>query len=393
MKNKKEAYASIKKVTQTKNGVNYTVYQVYLGVNVVTGKREYVSGASKQLCEQRIDEFFSQYSGAGAVASLLSVDQLMDAKIAFSILNGAEVKVSLTDLARRAVEEKSESSPVVKPLSEIYAQYLKDKPEGHDLHKTKYTVGRFVYYMGNDRNIATITAKDVSEYLRISFDESAPRTYNSHLCYIQTFLNWCKRPENHFLLVSPADGLRKKAIEWQEPKYLMPETAEKLFRLLESNKEHPEFLALAVVGFFCGIRREEILRLAYEMDDAARIHLDDETVRISKVKGFTKGRRPRSFHLEPCALAWMRSFDFFSAARSINDHTTEEMYKFAKQNGIKLFKNCARHTFITMHVAAFGDPAKTQAMCGTSGAMLANNYCGLAAKKDGERYFAIFPSV
>jgi hypothetical protein len=68
------------------------------------------------------------------------------------------------------------------------------------------------------------------------------------------------------------------------------------------------------------------------------------------------------------------------------------MYKLAKDNNIPVFGNCGRHTFITYHVAAYGNPAITQAMVGTGGKMMANNYRGLATKKDGEAFFNILPS-
>ena len=90
----------------------------------------------------------------------------------------------------------------------------------------------------------------------------------------------------------------------------------------------------------------------------------------------------------------MKSFDFLSALKRVTKQTQEEIYNLARAHGIPMFQNCGRHTFITYHVAAYNVPAKTTAMCGTSDKMRAENYCGLVSdRRDGERYFAILPSL
>ena len=87
----------------------------------------------------------------------------------------------------------------------------------------------------------------------------------------------------------------------------------------------------------------------------------------------------------------MKSFGVLDALRKVTKDTQGEIYNLARKNGIPMFQNCGRHTFITYHVAAYNDPAKTTAMVGTSEKMRADNYCGLAQKRDGESYFKILP--
>ena len=91
-------------------------------------------------------------------------------------------------------------------------------------------------------------------------------------------------------------------------------------------------------------------------------------------------------------MAWIDSFDFIAAVKKITKGTIGDIYRLARKNKIPVFQNCGRHTFITYHVAAFGDPAKTQAIVGTSAKMRAENYCGLASKANGEAYFKIMPA-
>ena len=91
-------------------------------------------------------------------------------------------------------------------------------------------------------------------------------------------------------------------------------------------------------------------------------------------------------------MAWIKSFDFLGALKKVNKKTVEQIYKLARKNNIPVFQNCIRHTFVTYHVSAFGDPAKTQAIVGTSARYRAENYCGLASKANGEAYFKIMPT-
>ena len=186
--------------------------------------------------------------------------------------------------------------------------------------------------------------------------------------------------------------MKFKEEPWEEPEYMKVEDVARLFKVLEAEKEqHPEYLAQAVVSFFCGSRAVEIRRMAM-IEDAAKIHLDDETIRIAKQKGFQRGRRPRAFHIEPTAMAWIKSFDFLAALKMVRKGTIADIYKLARKHKIPVFQNCGRHTFITYHVSAYGDPAKTQAIVGTSAKYRAENYCGLASKANGEAYFKIWPS-
>ena len=237
-----------------------------------------------------------------------------------------------------------------------------------------------------------MTAKEIADYLQENFGSKKPKTYNQHLLYLKTFFNWCCKDERKYLKENPIRALKYKPEPWEEPEYMKPEDVERLFKLLEANKtEHPEHLAYAVVNFFCGCRAVEVMRMATD-PDAAKIDVDGETVRIAKAKGYQQGKRPRAFHILPTALAWMKSFDFLAGLKTVTEKTQKEIYDLARADGVPMFQNCGRHTFITYHVAAYADPAKTTAMVGTSDKMRAENYCGLARKEQGEAYFRIMPT-
>ena len=407
---KKDVEASIKRREHTVKGKVYVCYEAYFGTDPFPPRKPVrITRDSEEELKKAIKDFYLRHQTGGDAAARLNAMQALDAKNALDLLHEAGVDISLADAVRGfltgdAYKKRVDSGVTV---GEAYSAYITKKYGGFpkkkngkrdpndyypDRDKAIATVGKWVLSAGADTILANVTAKDVVDYLMANYGTHKPKTYNSHFFYLGTFFNWCTKDEQKYLSANPIRNVKPKPEPWEEPKCMKVEDVARLFKVLEAEKaEHPEYLAQAIVGFFCGTRACEILRMAM-VEDAAKIHLDDETVRIIKGKGYQCGKRPRAFHIEPTAMAWIKSFNFLDALKKVNKKTVTEIYKLARKNDIPVFQNCVRHTFITYHVAAFGDPAKTQAIVGTSAKYRAENYCALASKGAGEAYFKIWPS-
>lgn len=385
-----------KRVRKDKTGKERIGWEAYLGTDPFTKSAVRITRASEEKLKKAIKEFYQRHQAGGDAAVRLTPIEAIDAKNALDALRMARMNISLSEAIKRFLD--GSTCGTNGELTEISAgdafnKYLERKKEGADRKLTISTIGKWVKNYGEDRTLREVTAKTVDEYLKKNYSNHTPKTYNAHLLYLKTFFNWCCKDTQKYLAKNPIKGVEKRVEPWQEPEYMKPEDVERLFRMLEEHKEnHPEWLAYAIISFFCGSRKVEIMRMATMGDDAARISLEDETVRIAKGKGFQRGRRPRAFHIGETAMAWMKSFDFLGAVKKIDEDTQRKIYGVARKSGIPIFQNCGRHTFITYHVAAYGDPAKTQAMVGTSEKMRAENYCGLASRADAEAYFKIMPS-
>lgn len=380
------------RVRKDRHGNPHSDYEAYLGVDPFTHRSVRITRTDRNDLLNVLRDFYQRHQFGGDAAVRLSAAEAIDAKNALDALAAAQLKTTLFEAVtayiggQTAWETFSE-----KKAKEAFDEFFKSKPEGADRDKTFATSGKWVKTLG-DRTLQSVTAKEIADYLEDSYGKRKPKTYNSHLLYIKTFLNWCCKDERAYLVKNPIRSMKFKPEPWKEPEYMKPEDVERLFRLLEAHKaDKPELLAYAVVSFFCGCRAVEIQRMATD-PDAAKINIEGETVRIAKAKGYQQGKRPRAFHIEPTALAWMKSFDFLAALKGVGKDTQKDMYDLARESGVPMFHNCGRHTFITYHVAAYGDPAKTTAMVGTSEKMRADNYCGLASKAEGEAYFRIWPS-
>lgn len=398
------------RVRKDRFGREHTDYEAYFGTDPFSKCAVRKTRSSRDELLKDIREFFLRHSRGGDALVILTPIQAIDAKKALDALASAGLSISLSEAVCAYLGGAARVSGANTDVDVVtaYREYLKGKETSEaDRNKVEATVGRWAKDYGETKKLSSVTAGAVQDYLKANFivkvkkdkrtgkkteKKLKPKTYNSHLLYLNTFFNWCAKDERLYLQKNPIKSLEYRPDPWEEPEYLKASDAEKIMRLLESRKEsRPDMLAYEIVNLFCGARDAEVLRMA-EDDSANKINIEDETVRIAKGKGFQLGRRPRAFHIPETALAWMKSFDFMSAVKRITKDTKIDLYKFVRANGVKVFQNYGRHTFITYHVAAYGDPAKTQAIVGTSEKMRAENYCGLASKADGEAFFAIMPS-
>lgn len=383
-----------RRVRKDRKGGERIGYEAYFGTDPFTKSPVRKTRNTIEDLKKDIKDFFLRHQAGGDAAVRLNPMQALDARTALDELAMAKVGMSLTEVVHAFLNGSAHvpDGESAKTLGEAWDEFYKSKPDGDDKRTHRYTTGKFVQSFGGEKRLSLVTAKDVVNYLAANYGQLKPKTYNSNLLGIKTFFNWCAKDERKYIPKSPIKSVKFKEEPWEEPEYMKVQDVERLFRILESEKgEHPEYLAQAVVGFFCGTRAVEIRRMAM-IEGAAKIHLDDETVRIAMGKGFQRGKMPRAFHLEKTAMAWIKSFDFMDAIKKVNNKTVEKIYKLARKHNVPVFQNCIRHTFITYHVAAFGNPANTQAIVGTSKRYCAMNYCGLASKKDGEAYFAIMPT-
>lgn len=393
IKTRKQALSCIKERVHEVDGSNYTCYDAYLGINELTGKPVRLYANSKKELTEKIEAFYRQRSVAGDFASELTAAQIIDAKAALQELREARLVISLAECARREVARFRAVSVCDKTVGSAYAEFLSTKKEGADKDKTMSTTGRWVLHFGEDSLLSSVSAKGILEYLKTHYGAKKPKTYNSHLSYLGTFFNWCMAKTQRYMTENPTADIEQKPIEWEEPEFMSTEACARLLAALwERRDSNPDCLALTVNGLMMGIRREESLRMAVDRT-AISVNLDDETVRVAKPKGYTKGIMPRSFQMPHMAVVWAKSFDYLAGVARISEQTTKTIALIGAKAGIDIPKNGYRHTFITKHVAAYGDPAKTQAIVGTSAQMRANNYCGLDSRKEGEAFFAITPST
>lgn len=389
MKSRKEAIESITLNSRIINGTKQNIYDCYLGT-VLGGRQIRFSCLTKEALVKKIDNYYRRLRVMGDATSLLPPAQIYDASEAFRILSDAGFpKRTLTSIALDFVSgrtAKEDSSVPVKDCYEKYVSSFRPEQKAH-LQCIRTRVGKWMQFFGPNRLINEVSSTEFEQFLAVA-GKGSDTTYNNMLTYCKSFFEWCRKSPQCYLSTNPLADMQPKKIAYEEPEYANIEDVRKIFAALDEAYQD-DITTYAVLAFFCGVRFEEICRMS---EDPSAFILEDDTIRISKPKGWLQGMTPRVIHVTPNAKAWLLKVD---AKNSIRDTTTchqrKKLHQLMKSIGVKISHNIARHSFITYHVAAFGDPAKTEAMAGTSAAMRVSHYMGLATKAQGEAYFNIFP--
>ncbi|MBQ7667354.1 MAG: site-specific integrase [Kiritimatiellae bacterium] len=261
---------------------------------------------------------------------------------------------------------------------------------------------RFCRALGESVTVEKVTADMVKSALRGC---RAPATCNRALALLKTA---GRRAVRAGLAQNvPGEGVEERTVPWREPEFFAPERVEKIMRKCE---KHPGAAdsgigAFLTLGFFVGARTAEILRARW--DD---IDLKGGVLRIPRPKGWTRGAKPRIVELENNAAAWLETWRAWTlkhggaaavAGRIVRDAHDIQRWKerHLKRAGLSWGNdsghNAMRHTFATMHVAAFRDAAATALSLGHSGgtAILEKHYRGLVAKSVAQQYWRIEPSA
>lgn len=403
LKSKKQALDSIVERRRKSGAV---MYDCYLGVNPMTKKKERMFSSSKDDLIERIKEFYRPIEKAGVMCAVLTPMQLVDAKAAYDALALAGLSHTLLDCAKALIkQDAAERGMDRKTVGEAYDEYYAyaESLSSNNAKTVRSRTGRWVEKHGAERMLAEITSGDVTEYLDTEFATMSKVTYNGHLQYINMFLNWCIEKPRAYIAENPLEGIKGKRVAYREPKCIDVAHAKLMFAALEGMRDtNPEYIAYAALSFFCGIRREEILRMAGKTEEndsndgpAARIDMEYRSITILKPKGFMNGIKPRTFMMPDAAHAWLSSLPNVDEAISrIGEHTVDGIYKVARARGAVIPKNCGRHSFITYHVCAYQNFAKTLLIVGHLDQNTSEeHYRALKPnQQEGLDYFAILPT-
>lgn len=387
-RSKRDVLASIKERRTVKDGKEYSLWTAFLGVDDVGKRKVRVARSSREELEKYIGEFYARLKAGGEMLVTLTPQEAADARGALDLLAQAQVAKTLTECVWITIEGTG-AKDVCRPvrIERAIAEHM-ERDLGELTRKTvRSQLTRWAETFGADRMTNEITAAEVLKYLK-TYD--APKTYNNILGTLKAFFNWCMKKPRQYMADNPATELEKRKMVYRPPEYMPAKDVEKLARALEEDADKSK-LALFCLSFFCGIRREEIVRLATD-PNAGKVDVENRLITVIKCKGWERGIPPRAFAPTDNMMAWMKSFDFAKAMKGISQDTVKEVGMAAKRLGIKWPKNVGRHTFITMHVAWQQGAAITATIAGNSEPILKRHYRNIGVPQaEGEAYFKIMP--
>lgn len=331
---------------------------------------------------------------------------LADALQALALLRTHQSPVSLTGLAQQYLEDHqliAESNVPQKPslsLAALFEAHLKTLQPNQQRSRDGYrwTARHFCQALNPNALVDTLSA----EAFRTALDAIPHHvTYNSLRRRLHAVIRWGLK--THQIQNTAALENDPRQVEYQEPCFFLPQQVERIFRIAQ---KHPGTPAQGIgirltLGFFAGMRTAEILRAQWEDIDA-----DVATLRIPKPKGFSQGARPRLVELEPCAVAWIRYWQkwvlsqkgallgpIIQAPRYFTSWKQHYLSPAHVSWGNHELRNIMRHSYATMHVAAFQNANLTALNLGHShqSGMLERHYRGLVSHAVAKTYWKIKP--
>lgn len=386
--------------TQTHNGKTYTYYSVYLN-----NKRHLFKTKTEAKAFVATQKAMKEVAG-NQLATLVAENQeaLLKA-IRYLEMHGLPFS-SIADAAYwYSAKNQSHAISGTETLGELinqYDTYLEERVAKSTHSAAMQACGMLLSHFGHDfRPVCGLsTERAFKEWAdeHLEYDEQGkkrnPVTFNSILRRLNTFANW-SGSSGHSITPEMFSFIRRKPVSAKEPRYIKIDELNAFLRaaILAKPKGYSVrgIFAYIALTYYAGIRRCEVLSLKPE---DFHYHEKEPFIRVSRAKGASRGRRGRMVPLEPIAAEILRAA-YPDDPPTLQDICVFEVLtkrasgmNFYEECGMENYNNIARHSFITYHVAKYGNEQKTVEICGTSKDMAAVHYKGLATKSEAEDYFA-----
>jgi integrase len=200
---------------------------------------------------------------------------------------------------------------------------------------------------------------------------------------IGRFFYWCMESPRKWVATNPVSEVRIA-----KPEHAVPEvyTVREVMRWLVAARRHRggKFLSFIVLQFFGGLRPSEAMRL-----EPNQWNLVDAELSIRAQQ--TKTKRPRTTHLTPMAVEWLR---VCPAARIYNNITSvehwSELCKLARPR--RVIPDGFRHTAISHYFRRTGSYGLTAEWADNTEKIIKDHYKGRVTSADSERFWCLYPT-
>lgn len=310
----------------------------------------------------KVADLVSNYSSATDLAKAIQLLEPTGASILEAVTYYLENRkkrdgITVNDIVKDFMADKI--SEGIKPRT--IQEYSGDEA-GKSWKKGKGRLGAFMKHF-DQRPLPSIEREEIEAYLA---KYQNPTTYNHHLRVINTFYN---RAYDWELIESiPTKATKKRKVAHKTPQSY---TAAQILKLLELAPTPQCEMAIAF-GALAGLRPEaELERLNW-----AYVNLNEMTIQI--LAGMSKNMKSQRFVRIGPRLKTILGKYAKSSGKVVSQKfiTSKEWKNFKSSWPFKPIKDGLRHTFATMHVAAYRNLGETSMQLGHNGNtdMLKSNY-------------------
>ncbi len=257
-------------------------------------------------------------------------------------------------------------------------------------------------YFGN-KPIHTITEDDVMAFLNSLQGQRGKASQSTREQYINLMKSVFKfgevqghinKEHNPARFIKPATKKKDK-----EPEMLSVDEVKTIFSFVKSNPKFHQFIPVLAIGFFCGARVEERAKLTYgDIFVGGR-----NEIYISAA--IAKNGEARFVYPTENVKAWMN----FAKENGVSMNVTDTLIQgdspkqrrnshsaflkvLSEQTGIKLPKNCIRHTAASFMSESIGHTAAANQL-GHDLAVLMKHYRRAITKTEAEDFYNIYPDA
>jgi len=378
------------KITRRINASGTVSWCVDLGL--VNGKRRRHFYKTKQEAETKADQFKIARTNLGTAAFSLTDKQRIDATEALSLL--APVNVSLVQACRYYLKHAKPARPLA--IKEAIRHFLEAKQRAGRrpvyLKNLSYTLHIFGRHFG-DRLVNDVTHEEIEAFVL-----SLPLSLRSQAHYyadLSNLFNYSVK-QNH-CAANPMNRLERPRGEDAAIGIL---TVEQAARLLELAHEHHglKMLPFITLGLFCGLRREELIRLEW-----SRVNLAEGFIEVTAAASKTRqrrivrlthtlpgGRNGKAIVYQP-AIKWLRRVTIPNAGPVTPSDAPYQLQKLAELAGIQPYpRNALRHSFASYLMALTQNAAVVAEQLGHAGfESLYRNYRQLVTPKSATQYWQL----
>ena len=349
---------------------------------MVKGKRIREAFPTKEEAETRAAQIRQMVDNEGAAAFSLPADTRAEAAKCVEMLKPYNATIS--EACEHFVEKvlKFREAPAV---ADAVKRLLVEKEQKNlrpgTLNDLRHRWGKFAETFGT-RKLNEITGEDLTAWLV----KQAADPVNRH--------NYRRKIGSLYRLAVKRKWTAENIVEQTE----RPEMVEAgvgilhvkhIAKLLEHADDHG-LLPFAVLGFFAGVRPDELKKLEW-----SAVNLTRRQVVIGPKVAKTK--QQRILPLNDTALAWLATCAKKHGRVVAPDNFRKRFDAWRKAAGIRFKdwpKDCIRHSFGTYHYAAHNNPVETARLMGHVGVdIFFRHYRALVDEDEARQFWSLRPAA
>ncbi|MDC0325648.1 tyrosine-type recombinase/integrase [bacterium] len=358
-------------ISPVKNPSGETVFQLSGTMTDGTRIRQRFRTKEKATGEkQRLEIECLNFNPAATLQhTKLTADQLRNAESAFDRLGDGCLLKAVDFFIQNYSPDVAE-----KTVFEAFHEFIEIKHSATNLrprtvNDLRSRNGKLAEEFG-ERIIHTIQTKEIRSLL-----SGKEQNQINQLRAMGTFFRWCIK--RRYCVLNPAAEIERPKIDQAHPEIL---TIKQVVRLLNLSHGGPlgNYFTL---GFFCGLRPNELERLTWDHVKLSRrvIHVSGDIAKVRKL---------RTVEVSENAVQWLdvKKPIFPANWRRLFDSVRKSarMHKNWIQDGI-------RHTAISYHFAKHHNEGMTASWAGNSPDIVHREYKGLVDPEDVETFWNITP--